>query len=118
MSKSVFYVGIDVGSREVWASVSGVKAKRFKHNRCGIESLRRWATTQAPEAQLHYCLEGTGVYGVSIASLLLQDPETRVSIVNPAQIKAFAKAQLRARPCSAGKPHVRFPPKSNSKKIV
>ena len=95
MSKSVFYVGIDVGSREVWVSVSGAKAKSFKHNRRGIESLCRWATKHAPEAQLHYCLEGTGVYGVSIASLLLQDPETRVSIINPAQIKAFAKAQLR-----------------------
>jgi len=95
MSKDVFYVGIDVGSREVWGSVAGLKARRFAHSAKGIASLRGWTSKHAAGAQLHFCLEGTGVYGVSVASLLLQDPDTRVSIVNPAQIKAFANSQLR-----------------------
>lgn len=95
MSKDVFYVGIDVGSREVWASVAGLKPKPFRHSAKGIESLRGWAGKHAAGVQLHFCLEGTGVYGVSIATLLLRVPETRVSMINPAQIKAFANAQLR-----------------------
>jgi len=95
MSKDVFYVGVDVGSREVCGSVAGLKARCFAHSGKGIVSLRAWADKTAAGREQHFCLEGTGVYGVSVATLLLREPDTRVSIVNPAQIKAFAKAQLR-----------------------
>jgi len=95
MSKEVFYVGIDVGSKEVWASVSGIKPKRFSHNRVGIKELWGWAEKHAGEIPLYFCLEGTGVYSVSVASLLLKVRETRISIVNPAQIKSYANSQLR-----------------------
>jgi transposase len=42
---------------------------------------------------LHVCLEATGVYGYRAAMTLAACPETEVSVVNPAQIAAFAKAQ-------------------------
>jgi transposase len=44
---------------------------------------------------LCFCLEATGVYGYSLATTLVNRFEVHVSVVNPAKISAFAKAQLR-----------------------
>ena len=95
MNKNVFYVGIDVGSRELWAAVAEQKPRPFAHSKAGLENLCRWARRQAGERLLHLCLEASGVYSISAASRWVGLPETEVSIVNPAQIAAFAKAQLR-----------------------
>lgn len=95
MSKDVFYVGIDVGKDEVWASVADTKPRSFRHTPTGIKGLWRWAERHAQGTPLHFCLEGTGVYGVSVATLLLKVSQVWISIVNPAQVKSFAAAQLR-----------------------
>ena len=95
MSKEVFWVGIDVGSKEVWASVTGLKPRPFAHSASGIKQLQSWLKERSLECPVRFCLEGTGVYSVSVASLLMRVRGTSVSIVNPAQIKAFANAQLR-----------------------
>jgi transposase len=97
MSKSVCYVGIDVGQAELWVAMAERRARRFVHTATGIRALIRFCRGAAPDQRLHCCLEATGVYGRSLAVRLLQEgtPDIEVSIVNPAQITAFAKAQLR-----------------------
>jgi len=95
MSKDVFYVGVDVGSEEVWAALPGLKPRRFVHAKRGLLALHCWAKRHAAGAILHFCLEGSGVYSVSVASCWVGLPETEVSVVNPAQIAAYARAQLR-----------------------
>jgi transposase len=44
---------------------------------------------------LQLCLEATGVYGYAVASRLYREHQMSVSVINPAQIAAYAKAQLR-----------------------
>ncbi|MFH1699694.1 MAG: IS110 family transposase [Candidatus Zixiibacteriota bacterium] len=95
MSKASFYVGIDVGSQELVAAVENRKPRSFKHSRAGIKAMIKWAQKLAPETPLHFCLEATGVYGYSLACRLHQDHQVTVSVINPAQIASYAKAQLR-----------------------
>ena len=95
MSKDVFYVGVDVGKDEVWASTECAKPRRFRHSPAGMKSLMKWVMGHAKDACVHFCLEGTGVYSISVVTLLLKVSKERISVVNPAQIKSFANAQLR-----------------------
>lgn len=95
MSKQVLYVGIDVGCSELWVSVPHRKPKKFEHSQRGIRSLYSWVTKEAGDNQLHFCMEATGVYSMSVANLLMEKHRALVSIVNPAQIKTFARLQMR-----------------------
>jgi transposase len=95
MSKNVLYVGIDVGCEELWVSVPRKKPRRFEHSKRGIRSLYSWAARKAGDDQLHFCMEATGVYSVSVASLLVQSHQAVVSIVNPAQIVAYGRVQMK-----------------------
>ena len=95
MSKETFYVGVDVGQDEVWAVVVGRKPRSFKQTVSGVRSLRQWVSKAAGNARVHLCMEATGVYSYLLGSRLHPYADTEVSIVNPAQIKAFARAQLR-----------------------
>lgn len=95
MSKNVFYVGIDVGQEELVVCMEGCKPRGFKHNTMGIRKMLEWNRKMACDTELHFCLEATGVYGYSLATSLVSRFGVRVSIVNPAQIASFAKAQLR-----------------------
>jgi transposase len=95
MSKPSFYVGIDVGSQELVATVEGRKPRQFKHSRPGIKTMVKWAEKIADGQSLHFCLEATGVYGYSVACCLYQKHHMSVSVINPAQIASYAKAQLR-----------------------
>ena len=95
MSKSSFYVGIDVGATELVAALEGRKTRCFKNSRSGIKAMVNWAKKVAPETTLHFCMEATGVYGYSAACCLYQELQMSVSVINPAQIASYAKAQLR-----------------------
>lgn len=95
MSKQVMYVGIDVGCEELWVAIEGQTPKKFLHSKQGIKSLHAWAQKRSGSHQLHFCMEATGVYGISVASQLVADYEAVVSIVNPARIAAFAKVQMK-----------------------
>jgi len=97
MSKPICYVGIDVGQAELWVAVADRRPRQFVHTAAGIRALVRFCHATAPDHLLHFCLEATGVYGRSLAVRLLRGshPDVEVSIVNPVQIAAFAKAQLR-----------------------
>ena len=95
MSKHVLYVGIDVGCEEFWASLPRRKSRRFEHSKRGVLSLFNWAAKKAGDDQLHFCMEATGVYSISVASLLVHGHQAVVSIVNPAQIVAYGRVQIK-----------------------
>ena len=95
MSKSTFYAGIDVGQDELWAAIDGKKARPFASDRRGIKQMWNWIKKCAHDNLVHFGMEATGVYSYRLAEILLAYPDTTVSIVNPAQIAAFSKAQLR-----------------------
>lgn len=95
MSKSTFYIGIDVGQEELWAAIESKKTRMFPHNKNGIKQMVTWIEKYSDDCQLHFCMEATGVYSYSLATHLSVYPDMNISIVNPAQISSFAKAQLR-----------------------
>ena len=95
MSKHVLYVGIDVGCEELWVSVPRRKPRRFEHSKRGLRSLYNWAAKEAGDDQLHLCMEATGVYSISVASQLVSEHQALVSIVNPAQIAAYGRVQMK-----------------------
>jgi transposase len=95
MCKQTLKIGVDVGKDKLWAVFSGQKPRSFEHTPKGIVELYAWARQDNTTDILHFCMEATGVYSQSLAANLLQYTRTQVSIVNPAQIAAFAKAQLR-----------------------
>jgi transposase len=95
MSKQVSYVGVDVGCTELWAALEGFKPRSFKHTTSGIRALYTWARKKSGDWSLCFCMEATGVYSVSVARRLVNLPDSIVCIVNPMQIAAFAKVQLR-----------------------
>ena len=95
MSKDVFYVGIDVGQEELWVAVEGCRARRFRHTVHGIKSLYGWVKECSNGSPLHLCMEATGVYSESLAVYLNSLGEMTISIVNPALIRSFGRAQLR-----------------------
>jgi transposase len=66
--------------------------KVFPNNDRGHQQLLRWLQNRKL-AQVHACLEATGSYAEPIARAL-QQAGHQVSLVNPAQIAAFAKSQL------------------------
>lgn len=95
MRKGTLQVGVDVGQDQLWAVLPGQKPRCFDHTPSGIRELLSWVRPNSPQDIMHFCMEATGVYSQSLAIGLLQYPNTQVSIINPARIAAFAKAQMR-----------------------
>ncbi|HEU4595205.1 MAG TPA: IS110 family transposase [Pyrinomonadaceae bacterium] len=117
-------LGIDIAKLKFNACLinpSGkLKHKAFPNTAVGFAQLVDWLTRQeAPRA--HACMEATGAYGEALA-LHLYEAGHRVSVINPAAIKAFAAsrlsrtktdrvdAELIARFCLAQQPPVWTPP--------
>ncbi len=97
-----------------------VKHKVFANTTHGFEQLVVWLNSHTV-AGLHVCLEATGTYGEAL-TLHLFNAGLTVSVVNPAQVKAFAAsrltrtktdkvdAELIARFCLAHEPQAWSPP--------
>lgn len=68
------------------------KHKVFTNNLEGFKQLIEWLIKQNA-ANAHTCLEATGTYGEALA-LFLSQADYRVSVVNPAAVRAFAGAGL------------------------
>lgn len=69
-----------------------LRHKVFPNTTAGYKQLSAWLTRH--RAQLvHACLEATGAYSEALA-VYLHEAGHRVSIVNPAVIKAFAQTEL------------------------
>lgn len=89
-------LGIDIAKDKFDVALllanSKYKTKVFPNNSKGFAALLQWlADHQASSARA--CMEATGIYGDALA-LALTDAGYSLSIVNPAQIKAFAQAEL------------------------
>jgi transposase len=104
-----------------------VKHKVFVNTKHGFEQLVAWLNSHQV-GSLHICLEATGSYGEALA-LFLHEAGYRVSVVNPAAVKAFAAsrltrtktdkvdAELIARFCLAQQPQAWTPPASEVRQL-
>ena len=92
-----FTLGIDIAKASYQVSLKRPDGKRrnksIRNTAAGHAALLEWLTRQAPDP-VHACLEATGTYG-EVAATALVDAGHRVSLVNPAAVKAFAQSQLR-----------------------
>jgi transposase len=94
MNKDRFCVGIDVGKDELVTAVEGGAMKTFGTTTGEVRRLARWVIKQAGSQAVHIGMEATGVYSHGVASGLSRYEQFVVSVINPAQIKAFGRAML------------------------
>jgi transposase len=89
-------LGIDISKLKfnvcLISSTQKPRHKVFTNNQLGFELLSNWLEKQNAE-DTHVCLEATGTYGEALALFLLENGY-KVSIVNPAAVRAFAGAGL------------------------
>lgn len=97
MTPAPYTLGIDIAKASYQVSLKRPDGKRrnksVRNTAAGHAALVAWLTRQAT-APVHACLESTGTYGEAVATALV-DAGHRVSLVNPAAVKAFAQSQLR-----------------------
>lgn len=118
------HLGIDVAKKklDVCLLASGKpKHKVVDNTQEGFKKLTAWLTQHIGQEPLHACLEATNVYSQAVAEYL-HDAGHQVSVVNPAQVKAFATtrqtrsktdqidAKLIAEFCSLHQPPLWQPP--------
>jgi transposase len=88
-------LGIDVSKNALDVSMSGcdkIRARSFVNSADGWRHLLDWLVTLKIQ-RVHACLESTGRYSLGIACALHEAGQV-VSIVNPAQIRDFARTKL------------------------
>lgn len=117
------HLGLDVAKAKFDAALfqdGRTYHHQFPNTATGFSALQQWLRGRAT-LPVHACLEATGSYGNALA-LFLHQQGLRVSVVNPAQIKAFAHSELLrtktdrvdaaliARFCAAHQPLVWTPP--------
>jgi transposase len=91
-----FHLGIDVAKAKLDCALRLSNGK-YKHkvvdnNQNGFTALAQWLDKQGA-ASPHVCMEATGVYWEAVAEFLA-NKELTVSVINPAQIKAFGASRL------------------------
>ncbi len=88
-------VGIDVAKAKLDVALklpaSKWKSKVVANTAAGFAELRAWLAKHGV-VKAHVCMEATGVYWEALATELADQGFT-VSVINPAQIKAFASTQ-------------------------
>jgi transposase len=84
ISKDSFHVELSVNEK--------LRHRKFSNRKEGFADLYVWLSKHKT-TQVHACLEATGPYSEDLALYLHQQGHT-VSIVNPAQIKAFGQSEL------------------------
>ena len=92
-------IGIDISKNKfdvAWLrdiETNKVKNKHFTNTAKGQQALMNWAMlqTQAPIESIHFVMEATGIYHEALAHALFK-AGAQVSVVNPAQIKHYAKS--------------------------
>ena len=90
-------LGIDVAKAKLDCALRLTSGK-FRHKvvdntPAGFKALDDWLTKEGATA-LQVCMEATGIYWEAVAEHLAARPETTVSVVNPAQIKAFGASRM------------------------
>lgn len=90
------YIGIDIAKLKFDVALldegNKYKHKKFKNTPAGFADFFAWC--QSLNAQnAHFCMEATGIYYEALANFLF-DQKCTVSVINPAQIAAFAQSSL------------------------
>lgn len=92
----LFHLGIDVAKTKLDCSLrlpnGKYRNKVIENNPAGFKALIEWLAKQDAN-EVHVCMEATGVYWEAVAEYLTAQG-MRVSVVNPAQIKAFGTSHL------------------------
>lgn len=90
-------LGLDIAKATYHVCLQQQEGKRrhksFPNHADGHAALIAWIARYAG-GPVHACLEATGTYGEAVATALA-DAGHRVSLVNPAAVRAFAQSQLR-----------------------
>ena len=94
MNKTRFCVGIDVGKDELVVAGEGGAVSTFGTGVDEVKRLARWVLKRAKGQAVHIGMEATGVYSHGVATGLSRYEQFVVSVINPAQIKAFGRAML------------------------
>jgi transposase len=91
-----FYFGIDVAKAKLDGALrlpnGKYRCKVFDNSPTGFTSMLTWLAKHGATTP-HVCMEATGVYWEAVAEFLANEGLT-VSVVNPAQIKAFGQSRL------------------------
>lgn len=99
---STLFVGIDIAKKSFVVAActkEGLRRKprTFGNHLKGFEKCFSWLQELSQNTKtddFHICLESTGVYGVNLARYFHELPQVTVSMINPAQIHAFARTKL------------------------
>ncbi len=92
-----FYLGIDVAKAKLDCALrlpeGKIRHKVVDNTPAGFAALRSWLAKQGADA-VHVGMEATGIYWEAVAEFLAGVEMITVSVINPAQIKAFGASQL------------------------
>lgn len=92
-----FHLGIDVAKAKLDCALRAAEGKiRHKvvpNSAAGFAALTEWLDKQGAVG-VHVCMEATGVYWEAVAEYLASRSGFIVSVINPAQIKAFSASQM------------------------
>ena len=92
----MFYVGIDVGCKELVMVVrhndKSRKARSFCNTADGHQKIIK--ALSSPKKKVKICLEATGIYHFDLSIALCQKQEFNVMIVNPKASRNFAEALM------------------------
>ena len=90
-------LGIDIGKDELVTALlregQATEHATFDNSPKGYKKLWRFLKKRRVQHDLHVCMEATGLYYEGVADFL-HAKGVRVSVVNPARIKAYANSQL------------------------
>lgn len=90
----IVYLGIDVSKAKLDCALllgERYRSKVVRNDAAGLETLRQWLKKNQGETAW-VCLEATGIYW-ELAAQTLADAGHKVSVVNPALVRAHAQSQ-------------------------
>lgn len=94
---SVFQLGIDVAKAKLDCALrlpeAKLRHKVVENSPSGFLALHAWLTKQGA-GSVHVCMEATGIYWEPVAEYFAGIEGVIVSVMNPAQIKAFGASQM------------------------
>lgn len=92
---SIIYVGIDIAKEKFDVAIlinEEIKTSVYKNNIQGFKKLLS-SIKNIKNENIHACMESTGAYSKKLAYFFI-DHNIKVSVVNPVQIKGFAKSAM------------------------
>jgi transposase len=92
-----FQLGIDVAKAKLDCALrlpeGKLRHKVVENSPSGFQALSTWLAKQGAQT-VHACMEATGIYWEAVAEYLAGREGFTVSVINPAQIKAFGVSRM------------------------